>query len=62
MKNTLKFAFGILCLVVLASCEPKKAASEQETTPAADTTSTEVAAPDTTQVEAPADTTATTPH
>jgi hypothetical protein len=61
MKNTLKFAFGILCLVVLASCEPKKTASEQETTPA-DTTSTEVAEPDTTQVEAPADTTATTPH
>ena len=62
MKNTLKFAFGILCLVVLASCEPKKTASEQETTPAVDTTSTEVAEPDTTQVEAPADTTATTPH
>jgi hypothetical protein len=60
MKNTLKFAFGILCLVVLASCEPKKTASEQETTPAADTTSTEVAEPDTTQVEAPADTAATT--
>ncbi len=60
MKNTLKLAFGILCLVVLASCEPKKTASEQETAPAADTTSTEVAAPDTTQVEAPADTAATT--
>ncbi|SKC85915.1 hypothetical protein [Ohtaekwangia koreensis] len=57
MKNTIKLAFGVLCVIALASCEPKKTTNEaQETAPAADTT--EVAQPDTTQVETPADTAA----
>ena len=54
----MKFAFGILCLIALASCEPKKTANEgQETTaPVEDSAAVAQPEPDTTQVETPADT------